>query len=190
MNSTTETSKICNDTCTDFGKLDFNGDLACFNCSDFSSAQYAHRIFEAVDAGDFEADEDLMKDFNKFIKLRLDSKYVPTIKRQASTFSDKLAIWIVQKAGTMNFTYACAVMVTIPLFWDKAMPVVQYLSSAYLQLLFLPIILVAGNLQQKRAELREQSAYKIQLKQDIQIEWLRYKLDKLKEQLNTMARSL
>jgi hypothetical protein len=168
----------CTD-CVTFGQVNSDNESSCFACPNFSAARYAHRILEALDTGNFEADEDLMADFNKYVN----KKYVPTIKRQAATLSDRIALWIVGKAGTMNFTYACAVMVTLPLVFPQVMAVVQYVSSAYLQLLFLPIILVAGNLQQKRAELREESAYKIQIKQDIQIEWLNYKIDWLKKQL-------
>jgi uncharacterized membrane protein len=167
--------------CETFGQLTDEKESCCFECKDFSAARYAHRIMEALDTGNFEADEDLMADFNKYVN----HKFVPTVKRQTATISDRIALWIVQRAGTMNFTYACFIMVTIPLLWNnpKVMSVVQYLSSAYLQLLFLPLILVAGNLQQRRAELREESSYRITIKQDIQIEWLSWKLDKLKVQV-------
>ena len=154
---------------------------SCFDCPDFSAAYYAHKIINAVESGTFEADEDLMEDFKKF----QNAKFVPTTKRQAITFMDKVAVRLVSILGTMAFFWFCMVLVTIPLIWPKTMPVLQYLSSGYLQLIFLPLIMVSGNLQQRRAELREESAYKITIKQDIQIEYLTYKLEQLRLLITT-----
>jgi hypothetical protein len=171
----------CTD-CKTFGQVNpTTNEHSCFACPNFSAARYAHRILEAVDSGNFEADEDLMTDFSKYVNC----KYVPTIKRQPASVSDKIALWTVGYAGTMGFTYACFIMMLLPLAWTTSVTVVTYISGA-LQLVFLPLILVASNLQQKRAELREDSAYRIQIKQDIQIEWLNYKLDGLKKQISEL----
>jgi hypothetical protein len=169
----------CTYDCVTFGQVNSSNETSCFACKDFSPSRYAHRILEAVDAGNFEADEDLMSDFNKYVN----SKYVPTVKRQTKTLSDKIALWTVGYAGTMAFTYLCVALIFLPSVFPKTVDAVSYIASA-LQLLFLPLILVASNLQQRRAELREESAYKIQIKQDIQIEWINYKLDRLKKQIS------
>jgi uncharacterized membrane protein len=49
----------------------------------------------------------------------------------------------------------------------------------------MPLIMIAGNLQQKRAEMREEAAFKLSIKQDIEIEWLTYRLDKIQKWLDT-----
>lgn len=92
--------------------------------------------------------------------------------------TDKFALFIVKKVGTMGFFYACAVMVTIPLFFAPAMPVVQYISSGYLQLILLPLIMVGQNLQGRHAELRAEHDYNTNIKAEKEIEAILLHLEK------------
>jgi hypothetical protein len=68
--------------------------------------------------------------------------------------SEKVAIWLTKVVGTMGFFWACAVLVTVPLFWKDAMPVVQYVSSGYLQLILLPLIMVGQALLSRAGEMQ------------------------------------
>ena len=170
--------------CNDFGQVDDTTKPVCFGCDYFNASAFARMILNAVNNDDFEVDENMLIDFNKYVN----KKFTPTIKKQAVTPMDKVAIWLVSKLGTMTFFWLCFAMVTLPLVYPNSMPVVQYVSSGYLQLLFLPLIMIAGNLQQRRAELREESSYKISVKQDIQIEWLNYKIDRLKSQIKGLEK--
>jgi len=174
-------SNECSGCCM-FGHFGDNKIPLCFECSDFSSSVFAHRVIDAFNNEDFEVDENLLADFDRFVN----KTFVPTIKRQANTRMDRVALFLVSKLGTMWFFWLCFFLVTLPLIIPKTMTVIQYVSSGYLQLLFLPLIMIAGNLQQKRAELREESSYKISVKQDIQIEWLNYKIDQLKKQMDEL----
>lgn len=108
-------------------------------------------------------------------------KNVNEIHRQHLSASDKIALFITKHVGTMGFFYACAVLVTIPLIFPTTMPVVQYISSGYLQLIFLPLIIVGQNLQGRHAELRAQHDYETNVKAEKEIESILLHLEKQDE---------
>lgn len=91
-------------------------------------------------------------------------------KAPALTKTDKLALFITNKIGTMGFFYICVILVTVPLFLPPTMPIVQYISSGYLQLILLPLILVSQNLQNRHAEIRAQRDYETNIKAEMEIE--------------------
>jgi uncharacterized membrane protein len=95
--------------------------------------------------------------------------------------TDKLALFITTKVGTMGFFYSCLILVTLPLIFSWAMPTVQYLSSGYLQLILLPLILVGQNLQSRHAELRAQHDYETNIKAEKEIEAILLHLEKQDE---------
>ena len=97
--------------------------------------------------------------------------------------TDKLALFIVKRVGTMGFFYLCAVFVTIPLIFAPAMPVIQYVSSGYLQLILLPLIMVGQNLQGRHAELRAQHDYETNIKAEKEIEAILLHLEKQDEMM-------
>jgi hypothetical protein len=95
--------------------------------------------------------------------------------------ADKLALFIVKRVGTMGFFYFCAIMVTIPIFFAPALPIVQYISSGYLQLILLPLIMVGQNLQGRHAELRAQHDYDTNIKAEKEVEAILLHLEKQDE---------
>ena len=104
--------------------------------------------------------------------------------------TDKVALFVVKRVGTMGFFYACAVMVTIPLFFAPAMPVVQYISSGYLQLILLPLIMVGQNLQGRHAELRAEHDYETNVKAEKEIEAILLHLEKQDETMLQILRKI
>lgn len=106
---------------------------------------------------------------------------VNEIHRQRLSTSDKIALFLTNKLGTMVFFYICIVLVTIPLLIPTTMPVVQYISSGYLQLIFLPLIIVGQNLQGRHAELRAQHDYETNVKAEKEIESVLLHLEKQDE---------
>ncbi|HET7099074.1 MAG TPA: DUF1003 domain-containing protein [Patescibacteria group bacterium] len=86
------------------------------------------------------------------------------------TKTDKIALFITSKIGKMGFFYFCVILVTIPLVIPSTMPLVQYISSGYLQLILLPLILIGQNLQGRHAELRAQHDYETNVKAEKEIE--------------------
>jgi hypothetical protein len=94
------------------------------------------------------------------------------LREQALSLTDRIALKATSIVGTMGFFYTCMVMVTIPLLAPKVMPVVQYISSGYLQLILLPLIMVGQNLQGKHTELRAENDYQVNMKAEREIEVL------------------
>jgi hypothetical protein len=97
------------------------------------------------------------------------------------TKTDKIALFITNKIGTMGFFYICVVIATIPLVYRPAMSVVQYISSGFLQLVLLPLILIGQNLQGRHAELRAENDYKTNIKAEKEIEAILLHLEKQDE---------
>ena len=75
---------------------------------------------------------------------------------QKPGFNARLALWLTLHVGTMGFFYACVGLVTVPLIWPVTMAVVQYISSGYLQLIFLPLIMVGQGILNALADKRHQ----------------------------------
>ena len=97
--------------------------------------------------------------------------------------TDKVALFITNKIGTMGFLYACIILVTVPLLLPTTMPVIQYMSSGYLQLILLPLILIGQNLQGRHAELRAQHDYETNVKAEKEIEAVLLHLEKQDEMM-------
>jgi uncharacterized membrane protein len=104
--------------------------------------------------------------------------------------TDKVALFITRKVGTMGFFYFCLAFVTLPLIFKSTMPTVQYLSSGYLQLTLLPLILVSQNLQGRHAELRAQHDYETNLKAEKEIEAILLHLEKQDEIMLEILRKI
>ena len=62
-----------------------------------------------------------------------------------------------------SYEYIFIIMVTIPLLFPQTMPAVQYISSGYLQLILLPLIMVAQNRDNKVREMKAEREYRMLL---------------------------
>jgi len=94
------------------------------------------------------------------------------LHEQSLTITDRIALVATRLVGTMWFMYICLIMVTIPLLLPETMKVVQYISSGYLQLILLPLIMVGQNLQGRHTEIRAENDYQVNLKAEREIEHL------------------
>lgn len=103
------------------------------------------------------------------------------IHRSRLSKTDRIAFFITTKIGTMSFFYFCLVLVTLPFIFKPAMPVVQYISSGFLQLILLPLILIGQNLQSRHSELRAQHDYETNIKAEKEIEAILLHLEKQDE---------
>jgi uncharacterized membrane protein len=112
------------------------------------------------------------------------------IHRSRLSRPDKIALFITSKIGTMGFFYACVILATIPLIFTPAMPVVQYVSSGFLQLVLLPLILIGQNLQGRHAELRAQNDYVTNVKAEKEIESILLRLEKQDEMMLTILKKI
>lgn len=105
------------------------------------------------------------------------------VHKSRLTKTDKLALFITNRVGTMGFFYFCLILVTVPLVFNPALPVVQYISSGYLQLILLPLIMVGQNLQGRHSELRAQHDYETNVKAEKEIESILLHLEKQDEMM-------
>ncbi len=96
---------------------------------------------------------------------------------------DKFALAITNKVGTMGFFFACVILVTIPLIFNSTLSTVQYISSGYLQLILLPLILVGQNLQGRHAEIRAEHDFETNVKAEKEIETILLHLEKQDEMM-------
>lgn len=97
---------------------------------------------------------------------------VNDLREQAMSLTDRIALAATNVVGTMRFFYICAIMVTIPLIFPSTMKVIQYISSGYLQLILLPLIMVGQNLQSRHGELRAENDFQVNMKAEREIEVL------------------
>lgn len=103
---------------------------------------------------------------------------------------DKFALFMTDKVGTMGFFLACVVLVTIPLVFSSIMPVVQYISSGYLQLILLPLILVGQNLQSRYTEIRAEHDFNTNVKAEKEIETILLHLEKQDQMMEEILRKI
>ncbi len=80
--------------------------------------------------------------------------------RQTLTVSDRIALGIARSAGTMAFFWLCCILALLPLVYPASMAVVQFVSSGFLQLVLLPVIMVAQSLSSRHAEHRAEALYR------------------------------
>ncbi len=105
------------------------------------------------------------------------------IHRSHLSAMDKMALSVTNTVGTMGFVFACVILVAIPLIFNSALPIVQYISSGILQLILLPLILVGQNLQGRHAELRAQHDFETNVKAEKEIETVLLHLEKQDEMM-------
>ena len=168
-------------SCKKFNTLNDDGFPACYDCINFSSSRYIDTVTEAIENGTIDVESDIIREFRQKCPS---GKCLNTTREQLS-LTDKLALFLVEKvAGTMVFFFICIVLATIPLVWAKLMPLVSYISSGYLQLIYLPLILVSGTIASKVSDIRSIRDFKAQIKSMIELERLNYKIYKLEKKID------
>jgi uncharacterized membrane protein len=110
------------------------------------------------------------KSLEELKTLRKEIIHANEVHEQSLTTTDKIALWITDKVGTFNFFVFCIVLTLVPFAIPALMPTVQFISSAFLQLVLLPLIMIGQNLQSRHAEIRAQSDYEINVKAEREIE--------------------
>ena len=90
------------------------------------------------------------------------------------SFSGKVADFLVSKVGTMTTFYCFIILATIPLIVPTSITVLGYISSSYLQLILLPLIMVATNRSENIRAQKAEREWKINL--------LTTKIDELNEE--------
>lgn len=105
-------------------------------------------------------------------------------------FSDRMALEITNKIGTMAFFGVIFCWTLIWLLWNSFAPeelrfdespdfLTWLFISNMIQLFLLPLLLISQNIQGKHAELTADNDYKIDLKTEEEMELLHIKIDAL-----------
>lgn len=106
------------------------------------------------------------------------------------TLTEKFAIWITDKVGTIGFFLIVLGWTILWLSWNMFAPlavrfdpypafVLWLFISNMLQIFLMPLIMVGQNLQSKHAEIRSEHDYEIDCKAEKEIEDIILRLDKL-----------
>jgi uncharacterized membrane protein len=109
--------------------------------------------------------------------------------RSKMTSTDKLAVWITNKVGTMGFFFVIFVWTVAWFAWNIFAPVesqfdpfpafVMWLFiSNMIQIFLMPLIMIGQNLQGRYSEIRAQSDYEINLKAEQEIQSIMKHLEK------------
>jgi hypothetical protein len=66
--------------------------------------------------------------------------------------NEKMATILVKYVSTVWFFYFCVILVTAPLYFTGILTIAQYISSAIIQLLMLPLLAISSDKQVKHTE--------------------------------------
>ena len=88
------------------------------------------------------------------------------------TFTEKIAVWVTDHIGTIEFFLFCNLMVACTLIFPKTVTVIQFVSSAWLQLVLLPLIMIGQNIQNKENDRIANKHYQILLKHEEKLDRL------------------
>ncbi len=127
------------------------------------------------------------------LKLREQITPIQNVNKQREaklTLQDRIALRATSVVSTMWFFYACFAMVSGPLILPATKDAVQYISSGYLQLIQLPLIMVGQNLQSQHSELRAENDYQVNMKAEREIEVLYQHLEYQNAVLIAMMKKL
>lgn len=125
----------------------------------------------------------------------LKEKFAPAknsyqVHKNSLSSLDKFAMAMTNTVGTMGFFFVCLILVLIPLFITSSLPIVQYISSGILQLIFLPLIMVGQNLQGRYTEIRAQHDFDTNVKAEKEIETILLHLEKQDEVMSEILKKI
>ncbi len=134
-------------------------------------------------------------------KLRKPVKDVNTEHKKKLSRIDTLALFITNQVGSMGFFFLVTFWTVFWLLWNTFGPVewrfdpfpafvLWLFLSNFLQLIFLPIIMVGQNLQDRHAEARAENDFEINLKAEREIEAILEHLERQERTLNQIFEHL
>lgn len=113
--------------------------------------------------------------------------------------SERFAIWITDKIGTIGFFFIIFIWTVLWLGWNTLAPadlrfdpypgfVLWLFISNVIQIFLMPLLMVGQNLQAKRSEIRAENDYAINLKAEKEIAELMTELQVLKKMISENAK--
>lgn len=112
--------------------------------------------------------------------------------------SDKFALWISNKVGTMGFFAIVFIWTVFWLSWNMFAPAVMRFDpypafvmwlfiSNMIQIFLMPLMLIGQNLQGKHAEIRGDNDFEINKKSELEIAELKKELGEISEMLRALT---
>ena len=113
---------------------------------------------------------------------------------------DRFAFSITSRVGTMQFFGLIFIWTTLWLSWNTFAPsslrfdaypafVLWLIISNLIQILLMPLVLIAQNLQSQRSEIRAENDYRINLKAEREVAQILKELNEQKKLLETIIKS-
>ncbi len=105
-------------------------------------------------------------------------------------FNDVVAVTATERIGTMWCVYAFTALVVIPLFVPAVQTSVMYFSSSFLQLIFLPLIMVGNKVMGRTAEQRAAQDHETLMAELAEIKELHAKVDALHDKVEELQKKV
>jgi uncharacterized membrane protein len=115
--------------------------------------------------------------------------------------SEKFAIWITNKVGTIGFFAIIFFWTFTWLSWNMFAPielrfdpypafVLWLFISNMIQIFLMPLIMVGQNLESKHSEIRAETDYEVNLKAEKEIQQIQQELTEIKELINIISNKI
>ena len=131
-----------------------------------------------------------VKTLKEIKKGRKPIKNPNKIKREGLSIPNRIALYITNKVGTFGFFIFCVCLTVIPFIVPSTMQVVMFISSSFLQLVLLPLIMIGQNIQSKHAELRADAIYDVSVKLDDEMDNIHQYLENNEEILKEILKKI
>ena len=113
--------------------------------------------------------------------------------------SERFAIWITNRIGTIGFFFIILIWTVLWLGWNMFAPqhlrfdpypgfVLWLFISNMIQIMLMPLIMVGQNLQSKRAEIRSENDYDVNIKSEKEISLLIENIEELKAMVRKLSK--
>ena len=83
---------------------------------------------------------------------------------------ERVILWIATGVGSTAFLVFCVLLSFTPIVFPSTLAIVQFISSGFLQLVLLPIIVIKQVLDARHDKIRADEEYKINLKAEKDME--------------------
>lgn len=130
----------------------------------------------------------------------MNTKNANKVYKELLSESEKFAIWITNKVGTIGFFAIIFFWTVIWLSWNMFAPanlrfdpypafVLWLFISNMIQIFLMPLIMVGQNLESKHSEIRAETDYEVNLKAEKEIEDIKQELEEIKKLLSELLQS-
>jgi len=134
-------------------------------------------------------------------KQRKPIKNINIKHKESLTRSEKFATWITNRIGTTGFFIIILIWTVFWFLWNIFAPtklhfdpfpafVIWVFISNMFQFLFLPLIMISQNLQERHTIMRAENDFEINLKAEREIEAILINLEKQEEKIERILKKL